>query len=144
MFGTSPQTVELSGVVTKIFRKDWVIAMAADYLASPAHQQMYCWLCRSNRVLFYVWKFIDSPHHLCVEKQYIKNIIAIHHINLILGDISLNDSFIIIQIQWQVCFDRILFFAIWLLQIFAHASTAQLSRHVQNFVAITMSEKDES
>ena len=140
MVGTSPQTVKPSGVVTKMFHKDWVIAMAADYLASPAHQQICCWLCRSNRVLFSMWKIIDSPHHLCVEKPYIKNTIAVHHINLNLGDILLNYFYIIIKIRWQVCFARISFLAIWLLQIFAHASTVQLSRHVQNFVTITMSE----
>ena len=43
-----------------------------------------------------------------------------------------------IQIRWKLYHAITLLLAIRLQQIFAHATTAQLSCHVQNFVAITI------
>ena len=45
-----------------------------------------------------------------------------------------------IQIRWKFRLAVIPLLAIRLQQIFAHATTAQLSGHVQNFVAITVLE----
>ena len=45
-----------------------------------------------------------------------------------------------IQIRWKIHLAVILLLAIRSQQIFAHATTAQLSCHVQNFVAITVLE----
>ena len=51
-----------------------------------------------------------------------------------------NDFLPAIQIRWKLCLAVIPLLAIRSQQIFAHATTAQLSCHVQNFVAITISE----
>ena len=51
-----------------------------------------------------------------------------------------NDFLPAIQIRWKLCLAVIPLLAIRLQQIFAHATTAQLSCHVQNFVAITVLE----
>ena len=48
--------------------------------------------------------------------------------------------FNVIQSQWNIHFSVTPFMDIRLLQIFAHAMTAQLSWHMQNFVAIISSE----
>ena len=45
-----------------------------------------------------------------------------------------------IQIRWKPCLAVILLLAIRSQQVFAHATTAQLSYHVQNFAAITVLE----
>ena len=52
----------------------------------------------------------------------------------------INDFLPGMQIQWKVCLAVILLLAIRSQQISAHATTAQLSCHVQNFAAITVSE----
>ena len=46
----------------------------------------------------------------------------------------------VIQIRWKLRLAVIPLLAIRSQQIFAHATTAQLSCHVQNFVAITLFE----
>ena len=51
-----------------------------------------------------------------------------------------NDFLPAIQIRWKLCLAVIPFVAIRSQQIFAHATTAQLSCHVQNFAAITVLE----
>ena len=51
-----------------------------------------------------------------------------------------NDFLPAIQIRWKLHLAVIPLLAIRLQQIFAHATTAQLSCHVQNFVAITVLE----
>ena len=51
-----------------------------------------------------------------------------------------NDFLPAIQIRWKLRLAVILLLAIRSQQIFAHATTAQLSCHVQNFVAITVLE----
>ena len=51
-----------------------------------------------------------------------------------------NDFLPAIQIRWKFRLAVILLLAIRSQQIFAHATTAQLSCHVQNFVAITVLE----
>ena len=52
----------------------------------------------------------------------------------------INDFFPAIQIRWKLRLAVIPLLAIRSQQIFAHATTAQLSCHVHNFVAITVSE----
>ena len=54
-----------------------------------------------------------------------------------LAPFSLTFLFFIISVQWRICLDVVTFLAIRWLQIFAYAMTAELSWHVQNFVAIT-------
>ena len=44
---------------------------------------------------------------------------------------------VVIQIWWKLVFSVTPFYGIISLQHFVHATTAQLSRHVQNFIAIT-------
>ena len=51
-----------------------------------------------------------------------------------------NDFLPAIQIRWKLRLAVIPLLAISTQQIFAHATTAQLSCHVQNFVAITVLE----
>ena len=51
-----------------------------------------------------------------------------------------NDFLPAIQIRWKLRLALIPLLAIRSQQIFAHATTAQLSCHVQNFVAITVLE----
>ena len=51
-----------------------------------------------------------------------------------------NDFLPAIQIRWKLRLAVIPLLAIKSQQIFAHATTAQLSCHVQNFVAITLLE----
>ena len=51
-----------------------------------------------------------------------------------------NDFLPAIQIRWKLRLAVIPLLAIRSTQIFAHATTAQLSCHVQNFVAITVLE----
>ena len=51
-----------------------------------------------------------------------------------------NDILPAIQIRWKLCLAVITLLAIRSQQIFAHATTAQLSYHVQNFIAITVLE----
>ena len=51
-----------------------------------------------------------------------------------------NDFLPAIQIRWKLRLAVIPLLAIRSQQIFAHATTAQLSCHVQNFVAITVLE----
>ena len=52
----------------------------------------------------------------------------------------INDFWPAIQIRWKLRIVVIPLLAIKSRQIFAHATTAQLSCHVQNFVAITVLE----
>ena len=47
-------------------------------------------------------------------------------------------SIVIIQIWKKIIFVVISFFVIWSVQIFAHDTTAQLSWHVQKFVAVAV------
>ena len=47
-----------------------------------------------------------------------------------------NDFLLVIQIRWKFRLAVILLLFIWSQQIFAHATTAQLSCHVHNVVAI--------
>ena len=49
-----------------------------------------------------------------------------------------NDFLLAIQIWWTLCFVVIQYLAIRSQHIFAHATTAQLSCHVQKSVAITL------
>ena len=51
-----------------------------------------------------------------------------------------NDFLPAIQIRWKLCIAVILWLAIRSIQMYAHATTAQLSCHVQNFAAITVLE----
>ena len=57
-----------------------------------------------------------------------------------LGPVSLTVFLPAIQIRWKLCFGVIPLLAIRSQQIFAHDTTAELSCHVQNFVAIIVLE----
>ena len=54
------------------------------------------------------------------------------------GACFIEDFSIVIHIWWKICLAVVLFVVIRSLQNFAHAMTAVLSWHVQNFVAITL------
>ena len=51
-----------------------------------------------------------------------------------------NDFLPAIQIRWKLCLAVISLLAIRSQQLFAHATTAELSCHVQNYVAIIVLE----
>ena len=50
----------------------------------------------------------------------------------------MNNFSIVIQIQWKINFSVTSLYGTISLQIFAHVTTAQLSCHVQNFIAIIL------
>ena len=52
----------------------------------------------------------------------------------------INVILLAIQVRWKLCLAVIQLLPVRSQQIFAHAMTAQLSWHVQNFVVITLSE----
>ena len=94
------------------------------------------------------WSLVDSPHKWLVIWKLFPCVTELpwhygdmwHYGNRRQGPVSLTFFFTAIQIRWKLRLAITPSLAIRSQQIFAHATTAQLSCHVQNFVAITVLE----
>ena len=83
---------------------------------------------------------LNLGHDGFIITQLYVDIIIYPCINFIQGPVSLTIFLPAIPIRWKLRLAVIPLLAIRSQQIFAHATTAQLSCHVQNFVTITVSE----